>query len=89
VPTIAEITAEINAYGIVNSDIAFSSPFKFTVPGFRVNTTAALNDVGSIGYYWSSSVSGVAVHFKYFESGSSNQDDINRATGFSVRCIKD
>ncbi|WP_438967070.1 hypothetical protein [Flavobacterium sp.] len=87
VPTIAELNAEFSAYGIIDSATAFSSPFKFTVPGLRNYFNGSLS-VGSYGYLWSSSVSGSNSSYRYFFSGGANLDINRRAYGFSVRCIK-
>ena len=89
VPTSPEITAEVTAYSITNSATAFSSTFKFTVPGYRDYSTGALNAVGSYGYYWSSSLSGTLATYRYFISGGTNVDNNARANGFTVRCLKD
>jgi uncharacterized protein (TIGR02145 family) len=89
VPTSAEINAEVTAYSITNSVKAFSSPFKFTVAGNRSATTGDLFDVGSFGPYWSSSVSGSSATYRLFTSGGTGVSINFRASGFSVRCIKD
>ncbi|WP_396179704.1 hypothetical protein [Flavobacterium sp.] len=89
VPTSAEISAEVVAYSITNSVTAFSSPFKFPVPGSRSNDNGALFDVGSYGYYWSSSLSGPLAPLRFFFSGSTFVFNDYRAHGYSVRCIKD
>ncbi|WP_445722816.1 hypothetical protein [Flavobacterium sp.] len=89
VPTSAELTAEVVAYSITNSATAFSSPFKFTVPGFRNSSTGALSNVGSDGVYWSSSVSGTLATFRHFYSGGTAVLGFDRANGLTVRCLKD
>jgi hypothetical protein len=89
VPTSAEINAEVAAYSITNSVTAFSSPFKFPVPGSRSNDNGALFDVGSYGYYWSSSLSGPLAPLRFFFSGGTFVFNDYRAHGYSVRCIKD
>lgn len=87
-PTNTELTAEVTAYSITNSADAFASPLKFTVPGYRNYASGTLNDVGSNGYYWSSSVSGTYASIRYFYAGGTGTSDGSRANGFTVRCIQ-
>ena len=89
VPTSAEINAEVAAYSITNSVTAFSSPFKFPVPGRRFGPTGALTVLGSFGNYWSSSVSGTSATGRIFDSLGTNVNTFVRANGLSIRCIKD
>ena len=58
------------------------------VPGNRNNSTGALNNVGSNGNYWSSSVSGTNATNRNFSAGSTNDNSNNRANGLTVRCLK-
>ena len=90
-PTAAELGAEVTAYNITNSAEAFASPLKFTVPGYRVYNTGDLANEGSYGYYWTSSVDGStnAVARRYFSPTGTGGDTGYRASGMSVRCIKD
>jgi len=48
-----------------------------------------LNNVGTSGYYWSSTVSGTNASFLSFYSGAFNMNSNNRGYGFSVRCISE
>lgn len=90
VPISAELDAEVAAYSITNSATAFSSPFKFTVSGLRLFSTGELSSVGSFGYYWTSSVSGVRATSRYFISLNGSGGGYSyRAAGRAVRCIKD
>ena len=57
--------------------------------GYRNNSTAALNNVGSNGNYWSSTVSGTNARNLNFNSTNAAMNNNNRANGFSVRCLKD
>jgi hypothetical protein len=88
VPTYAELTAEIAAYSIKDSATAFSSPHKFVLAGVRENIGGSVSSVGTIGVYWSSTVSTTnASKFSFLSSGLNNGQS-GRAYGFSVRCIK-
>jgi hypothetical protein len=58
--------------------------------GNRSRASGALNNRGSNGNYWSSSVSGTNARNLNFNSSSVNPANTNnRANGFSVRCVKD
>jgi len=88
-PTLAELTTLVTTSSITNSATAASSTLKLTVPGRRNNSDGSLNDVGSYGYYWGSSVSGTAVSNCYFYSGGKSTSYIYRALGLAVRCLKE
>jgi len=98
VPTATELEAELNnggdgfwGTGSVQNNAAgaFASVLKLPLAGYRYYSTGALTNVGSFGYYWSSTVSGTNARFLFFYSGNANMRDFNRAYGFAVRCIKD
>jgi uncharacterized protein (TIGR02145 family) len=55
--------------------------------GNRNNSNAGLNNVGSNGNYWSSTVDGTNARNLNFNSSDANFNSNNRANGFSVRCI--
>jgi hypothetical protein len=57
--------------------------------GNRNNSNGSLNNVGTNGNYWSSTVSGTNARNLNFNSSNANMNDNNRANGFSVRCLKD
>jgi len=59
------------------------------VAGNRNNSNGSLNNVGSNGYYWSSTVSSTNSRNLNFNSTNANMNTNNRANGFSVRCLKD
>ena len=86
VPTNAELTALFTAAGITNYTNAASSVLKFSATAVR-SSTGALGISGSHGYYWSSSVSGISVSSRYFDSGSTYTFSGDRNYGMTVRCI--
>jgi hypothetical protein len=87
VPTDAEITNEITYNSINNYTTAFSSIFKFVLPGYRSKDNAGII-AGTNGYYWSSTV--IFTDTKCRTIGNSTSSFINkRSFGLSVRCIKD
>lgn len=89
VPTLTEQNTLVTAASITNSASAASSTLKFAVPGYRHFSNGTLVNVGSIGYYWSSTVSGTSAGYRDFYSGGTDTNDNLRADGFTVRCLKD
>jgi uncharacterized protein (TIGR02145 family) len=88
-PTSLELDAERLSWSSQNSAGAFSSPLKWAVGGYRTNNTGTLSSVGSDGRYWSSSVSGTNSTYLNFTGSTVGQNTSFRATGMTVRCIKD
>ncbi|MFV0266282.1 MAG: hypothetical protein ACK5HT_04015, partial [Draconibacterium sp.] len=88
VPTNAEWEAERNSWASQDSKGAFASPLKLSVAGHRFGSNGSLGDVGSSGYYWSSTVDGIRYRKVYFGSSSAYTNKDSRAYGISVRCIK-
>ena len=89
IPTEAEWTAEIQSWSSYNAVGAFNSPLKLPVAGDRSSNIGTLYDVGTSGHYWSASLIGTPARSLYFSSGGFNMLNNNRASGRSVRCIKD
>jgi uncharacterized protein (TIGR02145 family) len=87
-PTNAELNAERLSWSTNNSAGAYASPLKFTIAGSRSGYNGSLNDVGSSGWYWSSTVDGTWSRYLSFDSGNANMGSDNRVHGKSVRCIK-
>jgi len=56
--------------------------------GNRNNSNGSLNNVGTNGNYWSSTVSGTNSRNLNFNSSNANMNDNNRANGLAVRCLK-
>jgi len=57
--------------------------------GNRNNSNGSLNNVGTNGNYWSSTVSSTNSRNLNFNSSNANMNTNNRANGNSVRCLKD
>jgi hypothetical protein len=87
-PTNAELNAERTSWSSNSSAGAFTSPLKLPMAGNREGTNGSVSNVGSIGFYWSSTVNGTSVIVLYLNGGSSMLTSA-RGVGFSVRCIKD
>ena len=59
----------------------------FITAGNRNRTNGSLNNVGSNGNYWTTSISGSNSRNLNFNSTNANFNSNNRANGFSVRCV--
>jgi len=90
VPTDAELTALVTAAGITNRSNAASSNLKFSSAGYRYSANGTLSTAGIAGFYWSSSVSSAyAIQRRFYSSWTDRNTSGPRASGISVRCIKD
>ena len=89
IPTSAELDAERISWSINSSTGAFASPLKMPLAGGRNLGDGSLGNVGSYGNYWSSAVNGTYAYFLDFGSGIANVSLNFRASGISVRCLKD
>ena len=69
-----------------------SNDLKMSMAGFRNWSTANIESVGSLGYYWSSNPSSYTstrgFMFDFTNSSITLTNDHYRASGFSVRCFK-
>ena len=88
IPTEAEWEAERGSWSSNDLNGAFASPLKLPVAGARHNSDGSLLLVNSVGSYWSSTVWG-SLSRRLVIGGGASMFMINRATGYSVRCIKD
>ena len=89
VPTEAELNAELSAFSTNDAAGAFASALKLPVGGNRFYSNGSLYNLGSFGFYWSSTVSGTNARALYLSSSNAGMGSDFRATGFSVRCIKE
>lgn len=90
-PTSIELEAERASWVTNNAAGAYASPLKISVAGARSisNYPSALQYQNSEGRYWSSTnYNGNASNQLYISGGGSSVSYTNRATGNSVRCIK-
>ena len=76
-----------NTTGWDNNVETYESALKLPSAGYRSRTNGLLNNQGTYGYYWSSTVSGTNARL-YFYSTAAYATYFNRAYGFSVRCLK-
>jgi len=89
VPTITELEAETLDEVVFNRTDAYNNFLKLPSAGSRHYDFASMNFPGSYVYIWSSSVSGAKSHFLFFNLGGAYTTYNTRASGYSVRCIKD
>jgi uncharacterized protein (TIGR02145 family) len=90
VPTSAELSAESAAFSPQDDQGAFNSVLKLPMTGLRNGSNSSFYVVGSSGFYWSSStVRGTDASALSFDSRGALMSPYSRATGFSVRCLKD
>jgi uncharacterized protein (TIGR02145 family) len=88
-PTFPEWDSERLSWSPSNNVGAFASTLKLTLPGGRNRSTGSLFLVDMNAAYWSSTISGTSSLALGISSSSSYQVLDFRATGFSVRCLKD
>jgi len=88
-PTETEWEAERATWSSNDAAGALGSPLKLTLAGLREGSDGSLVDVGTFGYYWSSTVSSTSSSLLGFYSSGALMTTDNRAVGFAVRCLKD
>jgi uncharacterized protein (TIGR02145 family) len=89
IPTETEWNAErLSWTGGNNATGAFASPLKLPMAGRRANSSGSLSSVGTDGYYWSATVFSTSSYNLVFSS-SASMSFAGRASGNSVRCLKD
>jgi len=89
IPTETELNAERLSWSSNNSAGAFASPLKLPLAGYRGSYPPAINNVGTYGFYWSSTVSSTNSRSLFFDSSSAVMGTNYRRSGYSVRCLKD
>ncbi|MBN2761481.1 MAG: hypothetical protein JXR41_00210 [Bacteroidales bacterium] len=88
-PTETELEAERLSWISNDAAGAFASPLKLPVAGYHYESDGLLNHVGSRGFYWSSTVDGNYSRYFLFEGSNAVMAGGYRASGMSVRCLKD
>jgi hypothetical protein len=87
-PTSTELDSERLSWSSNNSLGAFASPLKLPIVGYRIFNDGSFVSVGTVGFYWSSTISGTNSRFLMFGPGNANIGEDDRASGTCVRCIK-
>jgi hypothetical protein len=89
-PTDIELNTEQTSWSSNNSSGAWASPLKLPTAGYRFFFNGSLAGVGTDGLYWSSTVNGLGSSYLDITSGNAILQLIGyRASGISVRCLKD
>ena len=88
-PTETELDNEHLSWGSDNAAGAFGSVLKLPMAGYRNYSNGSLNDVGTLGVYWNSTVSGSNARYLRFNNSTAYMYTGRRAHGLSVRCLKD
>lgn len=87
-PSTAEFKAEKNTWNENNRNGAFANNLKLTTAGYRHYKDATLEGKGK-GYYWQSDTNSNKSKALYFSASTVFNGSKKRASGYSVRCIKD
>ncbi|MBU1992994.1 fibrobacter succinogenes major paralogous domain-containing protein [Patescibacteria group bacterium] len=89
VPSQPEWASVVSALGITNYTTAASSVLHLPAAGGRSYSSATLGGQGSYGGYWSATPDSTFAYYLYFSSsGVGPAYNSYRASGFSVRCVK-
>ena len=72
-----------------NNTDTYNSALKLPSAGYRYRINGLLNGQGTLGNYWSSTVSVPYARYLLFSSTSAITNNTSRAFGFPVRCLKD
>jgi hypothetical protein len=89
-PTASEWQTEIDSWPSQDSTGAFNSPLRLVVGGYRqFKEDGTIDSAGSYGFYYSATVSGPFSRDVLLNSDSAEVGISFRASGHSVRCIKD
>ena len=89
IPTETELNAERLSWSSSNNSAgAFASPLKLPLAGYRGSYPPAINNVGTYGFYWSSTVNSTNSSSLFFDSSSAVMGTNYRRFGYSVRCLK-
>ena len=87
-PTEAEWSTEHTSWNLQNAAGALASPLKLPLAGYRNGYDGTLTSIGTIGYYWSSTVIGTNSRGLFVHSSGIQISQGSRNTALSVRCIK-
>jgi len=88
IPTEAELDAERLSWSSNDAAGAIASPLKIPMSGLRDYSTGLMDQDGTFGYIWSSTISGNTSRDLRFWSGGSFIGNLYHSYGAPVRCIK-
>lgn len=88
-PTRIELIDERTSWNALNAAGALASPLKLPLAGWRIDVSGSIISIGELGVYWTSTVISSDSYVLYLNDNSANIWNESRASGSSVRCIKD
>lgn len=88
-PTDTELNTERLSWFSNDSAGALTSSLKLIPAGYRNSSSGVIEQVGTFGLYWSSTVNDKYSGYLNVNIVDAKIDYTRRALGFSVRCIKD
>jgi len=89
IPTNAEWNQERQTWSTQDASGAFNSVLHLPLGGFRSHEDGSLINIAWSGWYWSSTVDDNNARYLTFGIYSASLEAIDRARGFSIRCIED
>jgi uncharacterized protein (TIGR02145 family) len=89
IPSLTELEAERLSWKSNNLTGAYTSVLKLMAVGGRKSRSGTIFDVGSGGYYWSSTIYETNAVALFFSNSDAYTGNGNRASGGAIRCIKD
>ena len=79
----------ITTFSMAANDTTMRTYLKMPMAGSRFYSTASINSVGNIGYYWSSTPYSANMSYSlYFHSSIISHSNSYRSYGYSIRCFK-
>jgi uncharacterized protein (TIGR02145 family) len=87
-PTMTEFQAENVSWSSSNSLGAFNSPLKLQTAGDRSYINGSINEIGTSGSYWTSTIDSIYSRHLVFNNSLSGVFGRARGDGASIRCIK-
>jgi len=89
IPTAEEWNSEVESWTNVNREGAFESNLKLPASGYRYELDGHIYGDGFRGFYWSSTSRGTeSIPLKFDNTLTTVNTRSRRASGFSVRCLK-
>jgi hypothetical protein len=88
-PTETELNNQRLSWSANTAAGAIASPLRLPLPGSRYRVDGSINNIGTIGFYWSNMISSTLSRGLDLSSSDASVGDFYRGSGLSVRCLKD
>jgi hypothetical protein len=88
-PTETELNNQRLSWSANTAAGAIASPLRLPLPGSRYRVDGSINNIGTIGFYWSNMISSTLSRGLNLSSSDASVGDFYRGSGLSVRCLKD